>query len=80
MEEEKKYVKLVELRHNDFVESFIKYKNIKSLSREILLEPVDMVLVHEDKTITICFKFRNELEQCQEILQLNGREVAVANL
>lgn len=78
-EEKEKYVQLVELRHNDFVESFIKYRNIKVLSREILLELVDKILVHEDKTITICFKFRNELAQCQEILELNGQKLSKAN-
>lgn len=80
MEEEKrKYAELIELKHNDFVDSFIKYRNVESLSREMLLELVDKILVHEDKSITICFKFRNELEQCREILELNGETLKVAN-
>ena len=78
-EEKKKYAELIELKHNDFVDSFIKYRNVESLSREMLLELVDKILVHEDKSITICFKFRNELEQCREILELNGETLKVAN-
>ena len=56
---------------NDFVMSFIKHRNIEYLTREVLLELVDTIYVHEDKRISIKFRFRDELAKCWEILEPN---------
>ena len=45
-----------------FVE-FLKYKNVQSLDRELLVRLVETIYVHEDKTITIIFRFQNELDR-----------------
>ena len=42
---------------NEVVEYFQKHKNIKSLNRALLVELVDSIYVHEDKSITIAFNY-----------------------
>ena len=42
---------------NSFAEHFIKHRNIKSLSRSVLVELIDKILVHEGGKITIKVKF-----------------------
>ena len=70
-----KSTKAEEFIDNEEVLSTLEYAH----SNKNNLELVDKILVHEDKSITICFKFRNELEQCREILELNGETLKVAN-
>ena len=60
-----------EVCYNDFVLSFIKHRNIEYLTREVLLELIDTIYVHEDKRISIKFRFRDELAKCQEMLGKN---------
>ena len=45
-----------------FVE-FLKHKNVQQLDRILLVEFVDTIYVHEDKTITIVYRFQDELER-----------------
>lgn len=42
---------------NDFIEHFKKHGNIKSLTRPILTELIDRIVVHEDGTLDIAFNF-----------------------
>lgn len=74
-EDQKKRTEIVSLRQNDFVESFIKYRNIEYLTRDVLLELVDQILVHEGGKITVQFRFRDELRRCKELLEMNHKEV-----
>lgn len=64
-----------EVCYNDFVLSFIKHRNIEYLTREVLLELIDTIYVHEDKRISIKFRFRDELAKCREILGQNVQEL-----
>ncbi len=64
-----------EVCYNDFVLSFIKHRNIEYLTREVLLELIDTIYVHEDKRISIKFRFRDELAKCREILGQNVLEL-----
>lgn len=73
--DQEKRTEIVSLRQNDFVESFIKYRNIEYLTRDVLLELVDQILVHEGGQITVQFRFRDELRHCKELLELNDKEV-----
>ncbi len=75
-EEIKKQSDLKNFRCNNFVESFKKHQNIEYLTREVLLELVDTIYVHEGKKITIKFRFRDELQRCRELLELNDLELA----
>lgn len=42
---------------NDFIEHFKKHGNIKSLTRPILTELIDRIVVHKDGTLDIAFNF-----------------------
>ena len=44
-----------------WIENFKVYKNITELDRDIIIELIDYIEIHEDKKITIHFKFMNEL-------------------
>ena len=50
-------------RENEFVEHFRRYRNIDKLTRPVLIELIDSILVHEDNRITIKVKFTDALEQ-----------------
>lgn len=45
---------------NEWIENFKIYKNIIRLDRDIITELIDYIEIHENKKITIHFKFMNE--------------------
>ncbi len=45
---------------NKWIEDFIKQKKLKGLSRDIVLELVNVIYVHEDGSLTIKFNFTNK--------------------
>lgn len=48
---------------NVIITEFRKYRNVQQLDRNILIELVDAIYVHENKEITIQFRFTDELER-----------------
>lgn len=48
--------------NSKWIENFKEYKNITELDRDIITELIDYIEVHENKKITIHFKFINEIE------------------
>lgn len=53
---------------NAVFKAFLRYRNVQQLNRTILMELVDMVYVHENKKITVQFKFGNELDRIREFV------------
>ena len=51
--------------------AFMKYQNISTLSREILIELVDHIKVYDNGNISVKFKFADELRRIAEYIQLN---------
>ena len=51
--------------------AFMKYQNISTLTREILIELVDHIKVYENGNISVKFKFADELRRIAEYIQLN---------
>ena len=51
-----------------WIENFKKHKNITELDRDIIKEIIDYIEVHENKKITIHFKFMNELNKILEYI------------
>ena len=51
-----------------WIENFKKHKNITELDRDIITEIIDYIEVHENKKITIHFKFMNELNKILEYI------------
>lgn len=52
-----------------WIENFKVHKNITKLDRDIITELIDYIEIHEDKKITIHFKFMNELNKILEYLK-----------
>ena len=51
--------------------AFIKFENIDSLSREILIELIDHIKVYENGNISVRFKFADELRKIAEYIEIN---------
>lgn len=54
---------------NQFVGRFVKYRNITQLTREVIVELVEMIYVHEGGSITIEFKFQDEYRRLLDLLE-----------
>ena len=63
---------------NEFIAHFKKYGKLKSLTRGILTELVEEILVHEDKKITIVFKFQNPYKEAMEYIEMNKDTIKTA--
>jgi len=70
----------------NYLETFKKFENITELSREVLSNLIDVILVHEGGDLTIKFKFADEFKQLQEyinenqkLLLLQQKEITFAN-
>lgn len=50
--------------HNEWIEEFKKQKGISELSRDIMMELIDCIYVHENGNITIKFKFEDDFKRC----------------
>ena len=50
-------------RNSLWIQNFKEHKNITKLDRSIITELINYIEVHENKKITIHFKFMNELDK-----------------
>lgn len=60
---------------NPALVAFMKYQNIETLNREILIELVDHIKVYENGNIKIKFKFADELRKIAEYIEINTSEI-----
>lgn len=56
---------------NNFLETFCKYQNIKTLDSKILIELVNKIYIYENKTIDVKFNFRDEYKLTLEFIENN---------
>lgn len=54
-----------------YLTAFLRYKNIKSLNRGILVELVDTIWVHENGEITVDFNFADEYQRIVDFIENN---------
>lgn len=54
---------------NDFIEHFKRHGNIKSLTRPLLTELIDRIVVHKDGTLDITFNFCDTFTDLQDQVQ-----------
>lgn len=59
---------------NKWIEKFREQKGITELSRDIMMELIDGIYVHDNGNITIRFKFEDEFKRCQDYIE-NNRNV-----
>lgn len=58
-----------------YLKIFLKYKNIKTLDRGLLVELVDTIYVHESNEITIKFNFADQHKQALEFIENNKKQL-----
>ena len=63
LEEEQRRLKQELSSESTVFVKFLKYKNVQQLDRNLLVELMDIIYVHEDKTITIIFCYQDELDR-----------------
>ena len=63
--EEKEKQKQILQADNQWLEDFKLHHNITQLDREIITELIDYIEIHENKKITIHFKFQKEQQICE---------------
>lgn len=56
---------------------FKKFENIDKLTREVLVELVDHIKIHENGNISVKFKFADELRRIMEYIEINTKSEAV---
>lgn len=71
LEEEKIKYKEQILGDNTWIESLKSKKNITELTRDIVIELIDCIYVHEKGDVTIRFKFADEYERMLEYIKMN---------
>ena len=52
---------------NKFIEHFKQYGNIEELTRPVLLELIDKIIIHENGELDIVFKFTDAFKKAQQI-------------
>lgn len=65
-------------KENEFIENFKRIGNIEKLTRPLMTELVDEILVHEGGRITIRLKCKDAFEQATEYIKLNKDAVRTA--
>lgn len=62
---------------NPFLLAFRQYQNIDKLTRDVLIELVDHIKVYQGGSISIVFRFADELRRVQEYIEVNHHNEAV---
>ena len=62
---------------NPFLSTFRQYQNIDKLTREVLIELVEYIKIHENGNISVKFKFADEIRRISEYIQINTQSEAV---
>ena len=71
LENEKQKYENQNQSHNAWIEKFKNQKGIAELSRDIMMELIDCIYVHENGNITIKFKFEDEFKRCLDYIENN---------
>ncbi len=66
------------MENNSFVESFKKLGNIEKLTRALVVDLIEEILVHEDSRITVRLKCKDAFEQPTEYIKINKDAVKTA--
>lgn len=60
---------------NSFLTNFLVHKNIEVLTREVVVELIEMIYVHEGGEITIKFKYQDEYLRLLDLIEEQGLEL-----
>ena len=56
---------------HDFLSVFLKHRNLTALTREVLVELVDRIYVHEGGMLTIRLRFADAFAQAADFIDTN---------
>jgi len=73
LEDEKQRMGQGITRESTVFTEFARHRNIRQLDRTVLVELVDTIYVHEDKEITVAFRFADEMERIVEFVEINAQ-------
>lgn len=59
------------LENNEFISEFLKYKGLKKLTREVMVELIDVIYIHEGGAVEIHLKCRDAFELAAEYIERN---------
>ena len=59
-------------RDDSWIEHYKRNRKIKKVTKKVINELIDKILIHEDNRITIIFKYRNEYEELLSFLKKEG--------
>lgn len=62
---------------NPFLATFRQYQNIDKLTRDVLIELVDCIKIHENGNISVKFRFADELRRITDFIEINTHQNAV---
>jgi len=62
---------------NPYFLEFQRYRNINSLKRDMLVDLIDAILVHENGELTIRFSFADQYQRILDFIENNERELVV---
>ena len=62
---------------NPFLAAFRQYQNVEKLGRDVLIELVDQIKVHEVGNISIVFRFSDEVLRVQDFIEVNTHNASV---
>ena len=71
LEDEKQKYKEQVLGENTWIENLKKKKNLDKLTRDVVIELIDCIYIHEGGDVTIKFKFADEYERILEYIKMN---------
>lgn len=56
---------------NQFLENFVKYRNIDKLTREVIVALIDMIYIYEGNKVKIVFKYQYPFKAAMEYFENN---------
>ncbi len=62
---------------NPYFLEFQKHKNVQSLKRDLLVDLIDAILVHENGELTIRFNFADQYQHILDFIENNERELVI---
>ncbi|MCL2106737.1 MAG: recombinase family protein [Oscillospiraceae bacterium] len=60
--------------NNEYFERFLKYQNVEALDRLMLVEMIERIYVHEDKSVKVEFNFIDQYLRVMDFIQQNTAE------
>jgi len=75
IESERQFMSQGVTSENSYFKGFLQHKNVTELTREVLVELVDSIAVHEDRSVEINFSFQDQFQRINEFIENNQQSL-----